>query len=126
MNQTPEGYKPDFRAVAVDVSEYYRDLPIEVEKILDVYVYDANTNVYVCSLTPSREMHHVYTTVQVVDDTSDERRDELEQAFGYGDTEPVIYMGTEVDRLPFVAYRTADADTSIDDVREYFQGNCPF
>ena len=62
-----QAVKPDYWAVAVDVTEYYTIRPehrSHVKAIKDVFIYDRNTRTYCCDSAPSHFLEYIYTTVE--------------------------------------------------------------
>lgn len=71
--------------------------------IIDVYIFDRNLNVHCAELTPSYEMHRLYTATHLTDDEelSDEVKDDLRYEIEHpSEFETVYYVHTNrVDRV---------------------------
>lgn len=118
----------DWRAVGHDVTRHYNISPEDaphVEKIVDVFFYDRNEYTYLCELTPSYYLRYLYSFVSCKDDTSDDVRDRIDDRYGYvhEPTDSVYVHVADVDPLPSVAY---GQEATEEEVREYWQSNCPF
>jgi hypothetical protein len=87
---------PEWHAVALDVTEHYQiqeDHRPHVTAIWDVYAYDAASATYVCEMTPSRLLIHLYTTAVTTADCPEDMREEIDGLYCQsGDTEPYTYM----------------------------------
>lgn len=116
----------DWRCVALDVTAMC-SLPAgsPIKQVFDVCFYDATERTFCCEATPSFHLRGLYVSV-VLHDWADpdspsvcEARDALETS-GVEDS----YMHcSNVKDLPNVAF---GEDAEEEDVREYWQGNCPF
>lgn len=145
-----DSIRPLIKAIAIDVTGYCNGLPPAIDRVLDVYVYDDNRNVNLCSFTPSVELWHAYGTWEAadgdLDDAAVEEADEWVREAGRFD-EAVIYMDrSSVERL--VATREDYSDTYgpcgpaepystdeeydqqyrelIEEAIEYYRGNPPW
>lgn len=116
----------DFHAVALDETRYCRidaaDAPY-IDRIFGVYVYDAAEYTYCCELMPSHWLEPVYTTVHCKPDTPDDIREALQEKYAHCGMDGYYMHVRSVPTTERVRYGKAD---SIDDVREYYQGNCPW
>lgn len=146
MCETENRLPIDARVIAIDETAHYT-IPAEdrpcIEKILAVFLYDANERTHLCELTPSHFMRFLYNTVvptEAVDDLSDDQREALYSAYeieNFGEDQymhcsdlerlakakPELYLSygdTEVD------YEDSDYDDQIEGLIEGFNGNPPF
>jgi hypothetical protein len=133
MNQAKEYRQtpPQFVVICLDDSEYFKEtdkgralLERCGGKICSVHVYDQNLHVYICSSTPTYEMHFIECVAggESKDSDEDERErlfeDLLELGISY---EPVSYNYTnDVDRRPASSKHVFDAEKTIpEDEAEY-------
>ena len=145
MCETENRLPIDARVIAIDETAHYtfgEDRPY-IEKVLAVYLYDANERTHLCELTPSHFMRFLYNTVvptQAVDDLSDDQQEALYDTYeieNFGEdqymhcadlerlakADPKLYLNygdTEVD------YDESDYDDQIEGLIEGFNGNPPF
>lgn len=132
--------KPDWQSIYLDETRYWNladaDKPL-IEKMIGVYVYDRNSVTYCCEVTPSYAMIHLYNSAWVGVDCTDEDRKRIHSDYvdaAMGSDDDVRYMhARDVDRIPdsqrksYGELSDADADDRGEaEVREYWQGNCPF
>lgn len=132
----------DYWAVAIHFDGQEIDPQDEqyVDKVMSVYFFDKSKHVHCCSWTPSYELNHLEDVIWFKDNCPEDLKDEFEQKYCYGDTPHVEYMNvSEVDNIPNERrdhynndpekvffpedYTDEEADN---DVRDYYQGNCPF
>ena len=135
---------PDWRAIVFDETDHWflcESAPF-VASMIGVYIYDANSRVYLCEVTPSYQLIYLYSDVIFRDvlwgPFSDSLREEVRDALLYsvsGMEDMTHYRHvSDVDLVPAenkVAYGPVDdwselKDRGEEQVREYFQGNCPF
>lgn len=122
--------KPNFCLVALDETRHYNlgDDAKHIKQILNTYVYDQHEYTYCCEITPSHYLEPVYTAIVFADDISDDLRDELQDRYGYEQSSEGFYMHVRSVRS-YVAKHTdrhhvyGEAE-SLDDAREFYQGNC--
>jgi hypothetical protein len=122
----------DWRAVGMDSTFAYiiaeEDRPY-VKRIIDVFFYDKNEHTYVCELTPSYFLRHLYTFIEWADgpEVSAGKQDELDNRYCHEPTDDTYMHCSDVDRLTeFVATLPDSGNDTEDEVREHWQGNCPF
>lgn len=120
--------KTDFYAVAIDETRYYQIEATDathIECILGVYVYDASERTYCCELTPSHWLEPVYVAVHCKLDTPDDVRERIQEKYEFAGTLEGFYMhASKVAGLPLRKHY--GEGESIDEVREHYQGNCPW
>lgn len=121
--------KPNFCLVIFDEMRFYNIAPDDakwIKAIWQSYVYDQNEYTYCCELTPSHYLEPVYTSIELVDDAPDELRDELDGKYCGEPTEPsyrhVAGLKAYVEKHPHRHHVHGEAD-SLDEAREYYQGN---
>jgi len=117
------------------------NLPVEyrpyVERIMGVYFYDATERTYCCEITPSYCLRFLYNYVVFTSDTPDDVREELSERFSNDfahDGEDLYMHCRAVDGIPSSRKRhygatspdCEDESDRQDEVREHYQGNCPF
>lgn len=136
----------DARVIAIDETVHYtfpvKDRPY-IEKVLAVYLYDANERTHLCELTPSHYMYFLYNTViptNAIDELSDEQREALYDLYeieNFGENQymhcsdlerlakakPKLYLN---DGNTGVDYDESDYNDQIDGLIEGFNGNPPF
>ena len=137
----------DARVIAIDETELYT-FPEEhkpyIEKILAVYLYDANERTHLCELTASHFMRFLYHTAVLTeegealdDDKVEKLYDEYElenynedQYMHCADLERLADKGTERNYLNYgetdVSYEDSEYDDQIEGLIEHFNGNPPF
>ena len=108
------------RALALDVTQYYYNLPPEVKAIRECYAYDPESATHLCELTPSHYLVHLYTDTECTAETDDDRREELQALYCYQGSEDIYMHVSDVRKL-----RTVDAGDfeTMDDAREHLCGN---
>ncbi len=124
-----DNVKPQFRLVAIDETKSY-DLPPGdsrwITQILQTYVYDQHEYTYLCELTPSHYLEPVYTSIVFAPDTPDDVREELQKLYeccAYEGTYlHVSYVRFYVEQHPNRHDVYGEAE-SMDEAREYYQGN---
>ena len=99
-----------------------------IAEIIDVYAFDINRHVHCAELTPSYELHKLYTTVVLTDDdelTDAQRgniRDPIEQAAD--DSSDVIYVHTRlIDRVIHDHTRLEELIENIEAYRKDLDGD---
>ena len=134
MSQQTASVVPEWRAVQFDETHHWNipgHLRPFVRRMLGVYFYNANEVTHCCELTPSYYLRGLQNDVECVDDTPDAIRDELSELALSEPCEDCYVHCHVVDRKPFAAFLGSvgtdgeDEPVSEDDVREYWQGNCP-
>lgn len=148
MCETIETRSPiDAHVIALDETEFYR-LPVEhapyIDRILAVYLYDANERTHLCELTPSHYMHFLYHVVHLTEAgkrLSDEQREALYTEYEIENCNGNQYMHCRhLERLAAagtsenydhygdtgVSYDDSDYDDQIEGLIEYLNGNPPF
>lgn len=137
----------DAHVIAIDETEFYM-FPAEhapfINRILAVYLYDANENTYLCELTAShymRFLHHVVRLTEAGENLSEEQRQELYDTYEIENRGEDQYMHSrDLRRLAAagtpenyehygdteVSYEDSDYDDQIEGLMEYFNGNPPF
>jgi len=108
------------RALALDVTRYYHNLPPEVKAIRECYVYDPESCTHLCELTPSYHLVYLYTSLECTSDTSDERREELECKYCYQEPEDTYMHVRDVQKMTSVD--TGEFD-DMESAREFLCGN---
>jgi hypothetical protein len=132
-----DNVKPDFYAVAIDETRFYNIDPDDsryIESIMGVYIFDANTYNYLCELTPSYHLSPVYTAVYFNSDAYDaDVVDALDSKYAHCGMDDSYVHVSDIRSLmksnpKRVVHYGAPGDDSagIDEVREHYQGNCPF
>lgn len=117
-----------------------------VRAIRGVYLFDRNSRTHCCELTPSYYLIHLYDQVIPADDTSEEQRQQLYDAYENqggedcyvhcsrierlikaNDKANVCHLGKPVYRTgePIPADELADRDAIMEDLRESYCGNPP-
>jgi hypothetical protein len=120
---------PDFHAVAIKETGYYRIDPEDAPFIKDIfqtYVFDMNERTFCCEITPSYSLEPVYTSVEFTTDTPDEVRERLSEKY---ECEPSDHSYMHCSRVQ--GYIKAHPDRhhhygegeSLDEAREFYQGN---
>jgi len=87
--------KSDWWIVKVDGRSHWSDdVQRQTVAVYDVYAFDANLRVHICSLTPSYELHYLGTDADPVADLSDDAREHLYDVVldASADNSPVDYM----------------------------------
>jgi len=139
----------DARVIAIDETGHYT-FPAEhqpyIEKILAVYLYDANERTHLCELTAShylRFLHHVVHFTESGDylPDDDEMREELRTDYEVENFNEDCYMhcadlerlekaGTPENYYTYgateIPYEDSDYDDQIEGLIEHFNGNPPF
>lgn len=137
----------DAHVIAIDETEHYtfpaEDAPY-IDRILAVYLYDANERTHLCELTPShflRYLHHVVHLTEAGENLSDERREELYTDYEVENFNEDVYMycatlkrlaaaGTPENYDHYgateVSYEDSEYDDQIEGLIEHFNGNPPF
>jgi hypothetical protein len=129
----------DFRAVALDETQYYRidqEDKKHIKAIFGVYIYNKNEYTHVAEITPSYWLEPLHTVVlfkgrlaSPATRQDESLRDELEQKYGYepmDDTYMHVYsIDAYVKKHPKLHFQYGEAE-DIEEVREYWQGNPPF
>lgn len=137
----------DAHVIGIDETEFYTFLAEHapyIDRILAVYLYDANERTHLCELAASnylRFLHHVVRLTEAGVNLSDEKKEELyteyetnnpndnqymhcltlEQLAKVGPPENYYHYGaTEV------SYEDSDYDDQIEGLIEHFNGNPPF
>lgn len=123
--------KPDFWAVALDVTASYfisEEHRPYIKAIKDVFFYDQNSQTHLCEATPSFYLNHLHTFVEFNENTPDEMQDKIDQAYCYEPTDDSYMHCSDVERLPQRVQYDATGKEEQDEeiVREYWQGNYPF
>jgi hypothetical protein len=139
---------PDWYAVVFNETAYcnLQESSPFIEKMISVYIYNANSVTHLCEITPSYFLAHVYDDVVFKDEAfagmpeaeAEEKREEICDKLLHGPGSGVdqdTYMHVSaVDAIPadrknhYGTPRKTEADEGDgeDEVREYYQGNCPF
>lgn len=119
-----------FKAVALDVTADYNIDPNDrpyITKILDVFVFDSGEHTYCCEGTPSYWLEPLYTTIHFAENTPDDIRDRLDDKYCHEATDGCYVHVSQVaamsDQVNLPARVLAE---TLEDAREYWQGNCPF
>lgn len=119
----------NIHAVALDVTRHYNlaeeDKPL-ITRILDVFIYNPGERHHACEITPSYWLEHVYTTVETAVDTSDEDRERLDLKYAHEPTEDCYMHISDVEKVPEDRRKDLGEFESLEEAREYAQGNCPF
>jgi len=137
----------DARIIAIDETGHYT-FPLEhqpyIEKILAVYLYDANEYTHLCELTSShflRFLHHVVHLTEAGENLSDERREEFYTEYEVENFNEDQYMQcSNLERLEKastpenyyvygateVSYDDCDYNEQMDSLIEHLNGNPPF
>jgi hypothetical protein len=133
----------DAHLVAIDQTEYWNipDHMEHIEKILGVYLYDANEHTYLCEMQPSYWLYPVDNVVVFRDSADDEVQDDVDQVVRSNgddgiymhviDIEMLIEREPEHHRHPdtgdvIVSYDDCPYDEQIESYIEHFQGNAAF
>lgn len=131
-----EKVKPDWYAAAIDETAHYtieeEDKPF-IERIVGVYFFDRNEYTHCCEVTPSHYLRYLSDSVRCKDDTPDDVRERIYELYEHCGGEDCYMHVSSVDRIPekfkhhYGEPQDADAeDRGEGEVREHFQGNCPF
>jgi hypothetical protein len=121
--------KSDWRAVGIDVTAHYsvaeEDKP-HVKRIIDVFFYDRNEHTHLCEATPSYFLRYLYTTIEYAEGVffNEDLRERLDQEYAHCYTEDSYMHVSDVDRITELAAVYGEEATE-EEVREYWQGNCP-
>lgn len=127
-----EGAIPyDWRAQGLDFTRHYNikdeDKPY-IDRIVDVFMYDANTHTHCCEVTPSYWMMWLYTFVVWKGEPSEEVRERIDARYCHEAADDCYMHVAGVQMLTDFAasYDGQDAkDITEDDIREYWSGNVP-
>jgi hypothetical protein len=123
---------PEYHVVRIDESQHWDKEFLtyigEDAKIISTYVFNHASATHCCELTPSYELYLVSTTFTVSEELSDEARDEIQERINSSniDAEEVQYFhcrAIEGQSVPINQFVECEAETSIDEVREYILGN---
>ncbi len=138
----------DAWAVSLDETSYYQidraDAPF-IAAIHGVYVFDRNQATHCCELTPSYDLIYLYTCIHITLDTTDEKREELDQKYGHEGCEDIYVHCHTIDALitkgdrwkvrqygDVAKHRREEDGTAeemhakeMDSIREDLCGNCP-
>jgi hypothetical protein len=112
----------------MDETKWYNlgDDAVWIKQIVNTYVYNQNEYTYCCEMTPSHWLEPVYTSIVVNDDTPDDIREDLYDKYGNTSYEGcymhVSAVKAHVEKNPKMHDVYGEAE-SIDDAREYYQGN---
>ncbi len=137
----------DAHVIGIDETSHYtfpaKHVPC-IDRILAVYLYDANEHTYLCEVTPSHFMHFLYYAVRLTEagfNLCDEKRNALYEEYEIENSNEDRYMHCrDLERaaaagLPEnydhygateVSYDDVDYDDQILDLIEHLNGNPPF
>lgn len=130
----------DWYAVEFDETHHW-NLPDEfapyVERVMGVYFYDATERTFCGEIAPSHYMRFLYNYIVLSPDTPEDPYYLLPESFDNDyahkgdDFYMYVYAVNEIPSTRKKRYGATDPDCEGEDareaeVREYFQGNCPF
>jgi hypothetical protein len=124
--------KSDWRCVGVDYTQHWNMTASDkalIERIISVYIYDANECTHLCELTPSHFLIGLHHSVHFTPEATEE---DCERIYGFVDDSPCedIYLHcSAVEKFTYTdSYGPVDPDDTdpMETVREYYQGNWPF
>jgi hypothetical protein len=122
--------KQKWTAIELDETEYLNNVP-QVARLYTVYMFDRNLVTYICSQEKMYFLTPLYINIDFVDGVDEYEQDSIHSDLcGYtGDGD--YYNARDIERLietgeaKFVEYGDLEEDETEDDVREFWQGNCP-
>lgn len=114
----------DWRCIALDVTAYC-NLPetSPIAKVFDVCFYDANERTYYCEATPSYFLRGLYVATELKPGADADAAESIRMDIESAGVEDSCMHCSDVDRMESKAF---GEDAEEEDVREYWQGNCPF
>lgn len=126
--------KPRWTAIEIEETQYMGNSPEvarAVTRIWTVYKFDRNLVTHICSQDKHYFLEPLYINVEFRPDVSEEDRATINDNLtdlGDGD----YFLERDIERLiesgaaKTAEYGDIDEDETEDDVREHWQGNCPF
>lgn len=123
--------KHDYHWIKIDETKYWARNFLEWigpdTKMIATYVFDRNSVTYCCELTPSYCLHLVGTNFETSRELSDIERESIEEKIMIGDMEnddiEYHHCSSITKSNVIKQFVDCDDDVTIDDVREYLQGN---
>lgn len=117
----------EIRVLILDITKHCIQVPPEIERIYEVHLFDAGIRTHLCELTPSAELHHVYTDfvpAETYTDISEERREELDAYLQdvEMDAESISYMHMSRAMKSSLVHLTEEIEE--EDEREEFLETC--
>jgi len=137
----------DAHVIGIDETSHYTFGPehgLYIDRILAVYLYDANEHTYLCEVTPShfmRFLHHVVRLTEAGENLSRLEREAIYENYETENSNEDCYMHCrDLERLAaagtpgnydhygatLVSYDDVDYDDQIENLIEHFNGNPPF
>ena len=125
---------PEYHAVALDETQYYRMLPGDeqyVERIMAVYVYDYHEETHCCEFTPSYYLEWAYTFIVWKKPPPVEVGERAEDYYCFADSESTYVHVRSLDRIATASpalhkVLSLAFDATLEDAREHVCANYPF
>lgn len=123
-----DNVKPDWWCVALDETRYYNiaeeDKP-KIEKIVGVYIFNRSEYTHCCEIAPSYSLIHLYDAVYLTE-FGEDFGDEMDEKYAHNDSDDCYMHVADVEAIDASKKKQYGEAENEDEVREYWQGNCPF
>ena len=119
--------KPRWTAIEIDETQY-STMP-EIKYFGTIYFFDRNLITRICSQDKHYYLMPMYQMIQFHDNVSQEDQDKITEDLGCEIGDPDYFMECDIEKMiadgPGCITEWTGEDMTEDEIREYWQGNCP-